>query len=162
MTRSHGFRVLAGFAAGWSAAVAVSFFVGCIFALFMTNGPLDLFEAAVSGEMDALNIFLFVGGASAAAAAPVALLAVVLIAWPLYLASKRFQSVHLGLYIVAGFGIAFVVMGVLLFLEHEFNPLGPFGYWVESVEIVIAGPVGALTFWAITRSRQADRNGRQV
>lgn len=155
-------RTVTGFAAAWGASVAVAFLVGCAFAPFMGNDALPLLKAAASGHKDALEIFLFVGGTSAIAAAVVAFLAVVFIAWPLYLASRRLQHVNLRLYILAGFGIALAVSAILLALQYMIRDFPGTGLWLEYVAIIIAGPIATLTFWIVVRPAADQPRGRVV
>lgn len=152
------FRTLVGFTAAWCASIAVAFLVGCIFALFMGNKAGQLLNAAVYGNKDAVNVFLFVGGTSAMAAAVIAFLAAIFIAWPLYLASRRLRHVTLNLYVLAGFGMALVVSGVLLAFQHVIRDFPGSGLWFEYVAILIAGPVATLTFWIITKPGQVSHN----
>lgn len=158
MTKPYQLRMLAGFVAAWAASVSVAFLAGCVFALFMGNDAIELFKAAASGNKDALNIILFVGGTSAMAAGVVAFLATVFIAWPLYFFSRKLHHVTLCLYVLVGVGIALVVSVILLALQHLIRDFPGGGVWFQFAAIIVAGPIATLTFWAIVRPGGTDRN----
>jgi hypothetical protein len=146
-------RTLAGFAVAWATSVAVAFAAGCIYAVALMHGhAVGFLKAVGAGQKDALNIFLFVGGTTAIAAAAIALLVIFVIAWPLYLLSKKLQRVSRPQYIAAGLAIAAVVVAVLLSLQLAFSPLAVGSeYYLEIVTILVGGPAATLAFWSVVR-----------
>jgi hypothetical protein len=141
-----------GFVAAWAASVSVGFVSGCSYAARMDRGHVvDFIKAAVSGNRDALSVAFFVGAAVAVAAAVIALLTALFVAWPLYLTIGKRQQTSLRVYLLAGVFIALLVAGILLALQHLIHDFPAVEYWFEIATIILAGPIATLTFWTITR-----------
>jgi len=94
MKISIGLRVFLGLGAAWMSSVVVGFLFGCLYAVRLETGHIaDFLKAAASGSKDAIGVSFFVGTTVAIAAAAIALLVTIFIAYPLYLASRTLERI---------------------------------------------------------------------
>jgi hypothetical protein len=149
-------RALIGFTAAWVASAVVGFGVGCFYGvalLFHDGQGVEFLKAAVSGQKNAFDVFIFFGATSAFAAAAAALAVIVVIGVPLFAAVRKRQRMSAGQCIAAGLAIALAVAVLILGSQFAFGPLIDSEYWYcpEFVGILIAGPAATLLFWSIVR-----------
>ena len=146
-------RTLIGMAVAWAVAVLTAFLAGCIYAVTLMEGErLKVFNALLSGDKDASNILLFVGGATAIAAAVAALVAMIVLAWPLEILLRYYKHVSRRSYLIAGVAIGIVVALAIVAWEIGFNPLAVNSdYALEVISILVASPIAMVTLWLIVR-----------
>jgi hypothetical protein len=87
------------------------------------------------------------------AASAIALLTIIVIAWPLYLFSRQLQLMSRSQYIAAGIAVAGVVAGAVLpILLRTFTPvILESVHNLEIAAVLVVGPAAALVFWSIVR-----------
>jgi hypothetical protein len=141
-----------GFVVAWMASVAVAFLSGCLHSIYMERGHVaEFLEGMGAAKRDALTAFFLVGFVAAMAAALIAALAAVFIAWPMYLAARRYKVCSLFAYLSAGIIISLIVIFIILPAQRYLDTLLPSDYLLEIISILIAGPVAAMSFWLVAR-----------
>ena len=152
-------RVVFGVIFSFFATVAIAFIVGCALAVFMMAAyGGDFVKALVSGNIDAFQVLLAVGLASAALAAVVSvLLAMICIIFVIIFRIKYMEISRIG-YVSSGIIIAAVLGGVVILFQSILKPALPEIYWFEFMASVIAGPVCAIIFWYAAVRRNIKYN----
>jgi hypothetical protein len=158
LTMRGNIRTVFGFVAAWVSAVGIAFVVGCVVAPFMVYDAGEFALAALSGDKDAWDIMLFIGGACAIAASVIGVLAGLFIALPLYLASRRLRHPTLRMHLMAGLGISWVVAAILFGLQHLTRDFPGTGLYFPYTAILIAGPIATLVFWLIAKPMKEGPN----
>ena len=154
-------RTLLGMVMAWITSVATAFLAGCIYAFTLMGGDAaDVVNAAGTERKDALTFLFFVGGTTAIAAAVVAVITIVTIAWPLTRILRHLGSVSRSAYVVAGFVASVVIASAIVVLQLSFGRLAVQSeYYFEVVTVLIVGPIAMLTLWLIVRP---DRNSTNI
>jgi hypothetical protein len=153
MTKQNQIRVLIGFVAAWMMAVMLAFLAGFLYAIVATSGhSMEFTKGIFSGKADALDVLLFVAGTVTVAAAIIAFVVEVVVAWPLYLVSIRLRRTSLRIYLVAGLLIALVVATTIVIFQETVSPQPALNvYWFEFLAIMVSGPASTLTLWYVVR-----------
>jgi hypothetical protein len=130
----------------------VAFVAGCLHSIHMESGHVaEFLKGITSGNREALTTFFLVGLVAAIAAALISALAIIFIAWPLYLAARRHRVLSLNAYLFSGLLVSLLVTGILLITQRYLDPLLPSDYKLEVISILIAGPLAAMSFWLVAR-----------
>ncbi|GEM_PF-6867433 len=136
-------RPLTSMGAAWAASVSVAFLGGCAYAMVLMHAT--PFHGTTDGET--WKVLLFIGGATAIAAAIIAAIAMLFMAWPIHLLllkSRRTSSIH---YSAAGLIMSLIILVILVGLQAAFEPLAIHGdYIFEILIVLITGPVAMLVF----------------
>lgn len=137
-------KILGGIALALLTATAWSFLGGCVYALVLAGGGND-------SSADAWGLLLYVGSISAAVAAGVALVTIVVIGVPLYRWTTRRSRTSIGTYGWAGLGVSLIVAAIFALAHVIGSWLLVRDLWFALVLILTGGPIVALTFWLATR-----------
>jgi len=141
-------RLARGLLVGFATAVIVAFLGGCIYAVVEGTPAGSTFKVTA----DALDFMLFVGGAAAGFAAPIAAIAAFALGLPLFRFCVLRNYACPLVYVGGGILISLVIAGLFV-VAHFFTDflsddtdlrLGIFA-------ALAAGPLSALAFWFVVR-----------
>lgn len=137
-------RLVRGLLGAYATALIVAFLGGCVYAVIVGTPEGGAFKLTA----DAPEFILFVGGAAAGFAAPVAAIATFALGLPLFwfCVSRNYASPLV--YIGGGILISLIVAG--LFAVTQFLGPGP-DIRLGIFAALAAGPLSALTFWFVVR-----------
>lgn len=141
-------RLARGLLVGFATAVIVAFLGGCVYAVIKGTPAGSTFKVTA----DALDFMLFVGGAAAGFAAPIAAIAAFALAFPLFRFCVLRNYASPLVYIGGGILISLVIAGLFV-VAHYFTD-----FLSDDTDLrlgisaaLAAGPLSALAFWFVVR-----------
>jgi hypothetical protein len=144
-------KLVTGFAGAFLAAVGVGVILSCGYAL------LQLHDVGNEGASEVGGGLLFIAANAAYVSAVMAFLAIVLLALPLAIISRRLGHTSKTYHVLSGVVIGLVVIVVAGIWQRRL-PTPPFHMGSDQyffvVSAIAAGAIGALTYWIIARPDQ--------
>lgn len=146
--RVHRDRLARGLLVSFAAAVIVAFLGGCVYAVIEGTPAGSTFRVTA----DALEFMLFVGGAAAGFAAPIAAIAAFALGLPLFRFCVLRNYASPLVYVGAGILISLVITALLVVAHYFTDFLSDDTDLRPGISAALAaGPLSALAFWFVVR-----------